>query len=79
MTILGTVGGTPLVELTRIVPPGCARVLVKDEGRNPTGSMKDRMARSVVERAAADGRLGPQVPLDRPPCHAGSMTCSRDP
>lgn len=41
------------------VSPGHARILVKVEGQNPTGSMKDRMALSVVDRAAADGRLPP--------------------
>jgi cysteine synthase len=45
------------VELTRIVPRGHARVLVKLESHNPTGSMKDRMALSVVDRATASGRL----------------------
>jgi threonine dehydratase len=53
----GSIGDTPMVELTRAVPPGHARVLVKLESQNPTGSMKDRMALSVVERAAASGRL----------------------
>jgi cysteine synthase A len=53
------IGGTPLVELRRVVPAGSARVLVKVEGQNPTGSMKDRMALSVVDRAAAAGRLPP--------------------
>lgn len=56
-TILNGVGNTPLVELTRIVPKGSARVVVKLESANPTGSMKDRMARAIVEHAAADGRL----------------------
>jgi len=51
------VGGTPLVELRRVVPPGHARVLVKLESHNPTGSMKDRMALSVIDRAASSGRL----------------------
>lgn len=55
--VIGSVGGTPLVELRRVVPAGHARVLVKLEGQNPTGSMKDRMALSVVDRAAASGRL----------------------
>lgn len=58
-SILTSVGGTPLVELRRIVPAGCARVLVKLEGHNPTGSMKDRMALAVVRAAAASGRLAP--------------------
>jgi cysteine synthase A len=55
--ILEAIGDTPLVELRRLVPPGFARVLAKLESANPTGSMKDRMPRAVVERAAADGRL----------------------
>ena len=55
--IIASVGRTPLIELRRIVPRGHARVLVKLEGQNPTGSMKDRMALSVVDRAAASGRL----------------------
>jgi cysteine synthase A len=45
--------------LTRVVPTGHARVLAKLEGHNPTGSLKDRMALSVVDRALADGRLRP--------------------
>jgi cysteine synthase A len=57
--IVGSVGRTPLVELHRVVPGGCARVLVKLESHNPTGSMKDRMALSVVDRAAESGRLPP--------------------
>lgn len=55
--VIGGIGGTPLVELRRVVPAGSARVLVKVEGQNPTGSMKDRMAQSVVDRAVASGRL----------------------
>ncbi len=57
--VLGTIGNTPLVKLRRVVPPGCAEVLVKVEGRNPTGSMKDRMAQSMITRAEGDGRLRP--------------------
>jgi cysteine synthase len=56
---LGGIGGTPLVELTRVVPPGSAKVLVKLEFANPTGSMKDRMARAAIEGAVNDGRLRP--------------------
>ncbi len=55
--ILRSIGGTPVVELRSVVPGGCARVLVKLESHNPTGSMKDRMARSVVDGAVASGRL----------------------
>lgn len=58
-TILDAIGNTPILELTRVVPAGHARILAKVEWANPTGSMKDRMARAVVEAAIADGRLGP--------------------
>jgi cysteine synthase A len=55
--IISSVGGTPVVRLRRVVPDGCARVLVKLESHNLTGSMKDRMALSVVEGAVTSGRL----------------------
>ncbi|MBT8078714.1 MAG: cysteine synthase family protein [Gammaproteobacteria bacterium] len=55
--VAASIGNTPLVRLAQVVPAGNARVLVKVEGQNPTGSMKDRMALSVVDRAAASGRL----------------------
>ncbi len=58
-SVLEAIGNTPLVALRRVVPPGCARILVKVEGQNPTGSMKDRMAQAMVGRAEADGRLRP--------------------
>jgi cysteine synthase A len=57
--VLGTVGNTSLVELRRVVPPGCARILAKVEGENPTGSMKDRMAQAMIAGAERDGRLRP--------------------
>src|SRR6185295_18638876 len=57
--VLDSIGGTPIVELRRVVPPGCARVLAKLEWANPTGSMKDRMAKAAIEAAEADGRLQP--------------------
>ena len=57
LALLDAVGNTPLIELGRLVPAGSGRVVVKLESANPTGSMKDRMARALVERAAADGRL----------------------
>ena len=55
--VLETIGNTPLVRLRRLVPRGCAQILVKVEGRNPTGSMKDRMAQAMIEAAERDGRL----------------------
>lgn len=59
LRVLDAIGNTPLVELCRVVPTGSARVVAKLESANPTGSMKDRMARALVEHAAADGRLPP--------------------
>jgi cysteine synthase A len=59
MTILDTIGNTRLVPLRHIVPEGSARILLKAEYENPTGSMKDRMALAMVEAAEADGRLRP--------------------
>ncbi len=58
-TILHCIGNTSLVPLTRIVPANGARVLLKIESENPTGSMKDRMALAMIEAAEADGRLPP--------------------
>jgi cysteine synthase A len=58
-TVLDTIGNTPLVELRRIVLAGCARIVVKVEGMNPTGSMKDRMAQAMIAAAERDGRLKP--------------------
>ncbi|MGE5092036.1 MAG: PLP-dependent cysteine synthase family protein, partial [Bacillota bacterium] len=58
-SVLEAIGHTPLVELRRVVPPGCARIFVKLEGQNPTGSMKDRMAQAMIAGAERDGRLQP--------------------
>ena len=55
--VLGGIGNTPLVELKKIVPAGSARVVAKLEWANPTGSMKDRMAKAAIERAESSGRL----------------------
>lgn len=59
VTVLDTIGRTTLLPLQHIVPAGSARILVKLEYENPTGSMKDRMALAMVEAAEADGRLKP--------------------
>ena len=58
-TILETIGNTPLVRLNRLAPPG-VNVYVKIEAFNPMGSVKDRMARAVIERAEQTGQLRPQ-------------------
>jgi cysteine synthase len=56
-SILAAIGNTPLVELRRIVPAGHARVLLKLESCNPTGSYKDRMALAMIEEAERRGTL----------------------
>jgi cysteine synthase A len=56
-SVLEAIGNTPMLELRNIVPTGSARVLAKLESANPTGSMKDRLARVLIERAALSGRL----------------------
>lgn len=57
--ILQAIGDTSLVQLHHVVPPGCAKIFVKLEWENPTGSMKDRAAQSLISRAEEDGRLKP--------------------
>ncbi len=57
--VLESVGNTPLVQLRKVLPANCARIAAKLEWANPTGSMKDRMAKAIIERAEADGRLPP--------------------
>lgn len=59
-TVLDAVGNTPIVQLRSIVPPGSARIFAKLEFTNPTGSMKDRVAKAMVEGAERDGRLKPR-------------------
>ena len=58
-SVLQAIGQTPLVQLTRVVGPGSADVLVKLELANPTGSYKDRMALAMIEGAEARGALRP--------------------
>ena len=56
---LGAIGNTSLIELRRVVPAGSARVVVKAEYQNPTGSMKDRVALAMITGAERDGLLSP--------------------
>ena len=57
--MLDAIGNTPVVRLSRVVPKGAADVWVKVEYYNPTGSYKDRMALSMIERAEQRGDLKP--------------------
>ena len=58
-SVLGSIGNTPLVELRRVVPASHARIVVKVEGTNPTGSMKDRFALAAIEGAERSGLVQP--------------------
>src|SRR5438270_11695920 len=55
--ILECIGNTSLLRLRKIVPKNGARIFLKLESENPTGSMKDRMALAMIEAAEVDGRL----------------------
>ena len=57
--VLALVGNTPLVELQRLPGPESGRVLGKLEGRNPSGSVKDRAVLAILEDAAERGLLAP--------------------
>ena len=59
MDVLHAIGNTSIVQLRKVVPPNSADIFAKLEWENPTGSMKDRMAQSVISRAEQDGRLRP--------------------
>ena len=58
-TVLDLVGGTPIVRLDRLSPPGHARILAKLEFLNPGGSVKDRIGLAMIERAEREGKLKP--------------------
>lgn len=57
--IVESIGNTPLVELPTLSPKPGVRILAKLEGRNPTGSVKDRVAKSMIEAAEAEGAIEP--------------------
>jgi cysteine synthase B len=64
--VLDLIGDTPLVEVSELSPNPAVRILVKLEGHNPGGSIKDRIALSMVEDAEKDGRLLPGATLLEP-------------
>jgi cysteine synthase B len=57
--VVESIGNTPLVELPRISPKPEVRIYAKLEGHNPTGSVKDRVAKSMIEAAEAQGAIAP--------------------
>ncbi len=64
--VLSAIGGTPLVELPNLRPAGGARIWSKLEMLNPSGSIKDRVALSMIESAEAQGLLSPGQTIIEP-------------
>ena len=58
-SVIDLIGKTPLMPLRRVTTAGHAKILVKLESANPTGSMKDRAALAIVSKAAENSRLKP--------------------
>src|SRR5213593_3758210 len=79
--VLDEVGNTPLVELPRLSPRAGVRIFAKLEGRNPTGSVKDRVAKAMIEDAEAKGAIQPgQMILEPTSGNTGislAMICRR--
>src|SRR5213595_162401 len=79
--IVQAIGNTPLVELKRLSPKPGVRIYAKLEGANPTGSVKDRVARSMIEDAEEHGAIAPgQTILEPTSGNTGislAMICSR--
>src|SRR5690242_10077057 len=79
--IVQAIGNTPLVELKRLSPKPGVRIYVKLESYNPTGSVKDRVARSMIEDAESRGAIQPgQTILEPTSGNTGislAMICSR--
>ncbi len=64
--IVASIGSTPMVELGRLAPRAGVRLFAKLEGANPTGSVKDRVARAMLEEARASGALEPEQTIIEP-------------
>ena len=65
-SVLDLIGSTPLVELPKLSPKPDVRLYAKLEGQNPTGSIKDRVAKAMIEAAEASGELEPGRALLEP-------------
>jgi cysteine synthase B len=65
-SLLDLVGNTPLVELKRLSPKPTVQIYAKLEGQNPTGSIKDRVAKAMIDAAEASGELTPGRELLEP-------------
>ena len=79
--IVQAIGNTPLVELKRLSPKAGVRIWAKMESYNPTGSVKDRVARAMIEDAEEQGRIRPgQMILEPTSGNTGislALICSR--
>src|SRR5919202_6854559 len=79
--VVQAVGNTPLVELPRLSPKDGVRIFAKLEGRNPTGSVKERVAKAMIESAEEQGAIQPgQTILEPTSGNTGislAMICSR--
>jgi [CysO sulfur-carrier protein]-thiocarboxylate-dependent cysteine synthase len=64
--VLEAIGNTPIVELPRLSPSPGVRIYAKLEGRNPTGSVKDRVAKAMIDRAEEEGAIAPGQTLLEP-------------
>src|SRR5204863_8359213 len=64
--ITQTIGGTPLVRINRLIPPGQATVLAKCEFFNPLASVKDRIGVAMIEAAERDGKINKQTVIVEP-------------
>ena len=65
-SVLDLIGDTPIVDVSGLTPHRRVRLLAKLEGQNPAGSVKDRIARSMIEAAELDGTLTPGRPIVEP-------------
>ena len=65
-SVLGLIGNTPMVEVSELSPNPAVRILMKLEGENPGGSVKDRVALSLIEDAERRGVLTPGATLIEP-------------
>jgi [CysO sulfur-carrier protein]-thiocarboxylate-dependent cysteine synthase len=79
--LVQSIGNTPLVELRRLSPKPGVRIWAKLESQNPTGSVKDRVARAMIEDAEEKGLIGPDMTILEPTSgNTGislAMICSR--
>jgi cysteine synthase len=65
-SLIATIGNTPLLSLDNLAVPGGGTILAKQESRNPMGSIKDRIALSMIEAGERDGRIGKKTAIIEP-------------